>query len=136
MTLTEARKILEKFQGGYDTDPDAVHEAIALVITVLPKSKGRPTARERLDHIRGVITDAKDGFDPFAKRTRERECVTWRNCVYLLLRKEGYSFSEIGKAAGYDHSTVLAGCAALRGFLDTKDTLTADVWNEFIRLAL
>lgn len=128
MTLTEAREILEVFKPRSKKVQEAIKAALPLLHDV-PES---PTAKQRLDEIREVIKANKDGFDPFATRSRTREIVSWRNCVYYKLRKEGYTYQSIARASNYDHSTVVVGCQKLCDYLETKDWISVNTWNELM----
>lgn len=128
MTLTEARKTLERYR---PTIPDdELGEAIDTAISVLPRESARPSAGERLGQIREAILDAK-GFDPFGTRKRDREMATWRQCVWIVLRREGYTTTEIGKVSGYNHATVYWGVSRLRGYLACGDRLSLAIWQDF-----
>lgn len=142
MTLTEARKVLERYRNwrgnnwpdeGSIPHPDEVDEAIDIAISVLPDHVSRPTARERLEEIREKIRVAK-GFDPFEYKNRDRDLVAWRYCAYYQLRKEGYTFGQIGRASGYDHATVIHAYQTLRDYLETKDWITTTIWNEYLKI--
>lgn len=141
MTLTEARKVLERYnnwrkydgpleQSPTQPEPKEIGEAIDVAIEILPKESTRPSAEERLLEIRMAIKGLID-YDPFLERRRYRTGVTWRNCAYLQMRKEGYTFEEIGKASGYDHSTIFAGCAKLHQYLEIGDAITRSVYDKF-----
>ena len=128
MTLTEARKTLERYR---PTIPDdELGEAIDTAISALPRESARPSARERLGQIRAAILDTK-GFDPFGTRKRDREMATWRQCVWIVLRREGYTTTEIGKVSGYNHATVYWGVSRLRGYLACGDRLSLAIWQDF-----
>lgn len=140
MTLTEARRILERYNAWrrYDgpleqtptqPEPKEIGEAIDLAISVLPEDRPRKTASQRLAEIRQGIRETFNGFDPFAKRSRVREDMIWRQAVFYQLRNEGYTFPEVAKASGYSHSTVLFGCTQTRDGLDIKDYETKVVWR-------
>ncbi len=133
MTLTEARRTFEKFK---DKKLDKeLKEAIRTAITVLPEDYPRKTASQRLAEIREGIRETFDGFDPFAKRSRVREDVIWRQAVFYQLRNEGYTFPEVARASGYNHSTVLFGCTQTRDGLDIKDYETKIVWRRLNEIA-
>lgn len=129
MTLTEARKTLERFRQDTPLNPE-LGEAIDTAISALPRESARPSAGERLGQIRAAILDAK-GFDPFGTRKRDREMATWRQCVWIVLRREGYTTTEIGKVSGYNHATVYWGVSRLRGYLACGDRLSLAIWQDF-----
>lgn len=133
MTLTEARRVFERY-GDAPLDDD-LKEAIMVAMTVLPEDSPRKTASQRLSEIRQGIRETFDGFDPFAKRTRIREDAIWRQAVYRQMNMEGYSLSEIARASGYNHATVLFGCRQTANGLDIGDYETKVVWRRLIEIA-
>lgn len=146
MTLSEARKILVRYNAWrrYDgpleqtptqPEPKEIGEAIDLAISVLPEDSPRKTASQRLAEIRQGIREAFDGFDPFLKRTRVREDAIWRQAVYWQMKLEGYSLSEIARASGYNHTTVLFGCRQTADGLDTGEPETKVVWRRLTEIA-
>lgn len=146
MTLTEARRTLERYQkwsryegpvgkGPEMPDPKEVGEAIDKAIAVLPGEVERPTARQRLAQIREAISES-EGFDPFANKSRDRDMVGWRQCVYLIMGREGYTLNEIGRAAGFDHATILWGARRQEGYIESGDKLSVGIWeriNEILK---
>ena len=143
MTLTEARKILEQHLIWLrscvdDTEPprpsfDDLYKAIEVAISALPKDSARPTARERLSAIRRIILET-EGFDPFETRSRDPNLVCWRQCVWLLLAREGYRSVEIARASAYDHSTMWWSIRRLQGYLDCGDKAAIATWEELNRI--
>lgn len=140
MTLTEARRMLERYQkwsryegpvgeGPEMPDPKEVGKAIDKAIAVLPGEVERPTARQRLAQIRKAIEES-EGYDPFSSRSRERDIVGWRQCVYLVMEREGYTYSEIGRAAGFDHVTIMWGAKHQAGYIDSGDKLSVEIWEK------
>ena len=131
MTLTEARKTLERYR---PTIPDdELGEAIDTAISVLPKDTSRPTAKERLNAIRRIILDV-EGFDPFETRSRDPRLVSWRQCVWLLMANEGYRSVEMAKASAYDHATMWWGVRRLRDYLACGDRAAIATWEELNRI--
>ena len=131
MTLTEARKTLERYR---PTIPDdELGEAIDTAISVLPKDTSRPTAKERLNAIRRIILDV-EGFDPFETRSRDPRLVCWRQCVWLLMAQEGYRSTEMAQASGYDHATMWWGVRRLRDYLACGDRAAIATWEELNRI--
>lgn len=143
MTLTEARKILEQHLTWLrscvdDTEPprpssDDLYEAIEVAISALPRDSARPTAGERLKAIRRIILET-EGFDPFETRSRDPNLVCWRQCVWLLLAREGYRSVEIARASAYDHSTMWWSIRRLQGYLDCGDKAAIATWEELNRI--
>ena len=127
MTLTEARRVFERY-GDAPFEPD-LKEAIMVAMTVLPEDYPRKTASQRLAEIRQGIRETLNGFDPFFKRSRVKETVIWRQAVFQQMRIEGYMLSEIARASGYDHATVLFGCRQTVDGLDVGDYETKTIWN-------
>lgn len=131
MTLTEARKTLERYR---PTIPDdELGKAIDTAISVLPKDTSRPTAKERLNAIRRIILDV-EGFDPFETRSRDPRLVCWRQCVWLLMANEGYRSVEMAKASAYDHATMWWGVRRLRDYLACGDRAAIATWEELNRI--
>lgn len=130
MTLTEARRTLERYR---DTVDGELAEAVETAINALPRESGRLSAEERLRQIRETLAEAR-GIDPFGVRKRGWENVTLRQCAWILLRNEGYTTSEIGKACGYDHATVYMGVARLKGYLASGDRPSIAVWRDFMTI--
>lgn len=133
MTLTEARKILEEFRDGLDPDPQAVMDAIEIVIPVLPRETPRMRCPERLEQIINLIT-AQYGFNPFGGRRRDKEYVCWRQCVWMRLRKEGYTSMAVSRATGFDHATIWWGVERLQSYLEAGDYLAVSTWKELNKL--
>ena len=129
MTLTEVRKILED----YHPKSKKVREALEVIVPMLPTEPPKPTAKQRLNELRIIIQENNEGFDPFASRDKKYTTVSWRNCVFYQLRKEGYSLNERGRATGYDHSTVCTSCKKFEGYIQTKDYITTNTWKEFVK---
>ena len=143
MTLTEARKILEQHlawcRSSVDDpepprpDSNDLYKAIEVAISALPKDfalptvSARPTARERIAFIRKRLLDEL-GFDPFASRDRHRPMVYWRQCVMLLMLREGYRCGEVGRSCGYDHSTAVFARRQISGYLASGDKAITAIW--------
>ena len=132
MTLTEARRVFERY-GDTPFEPD-LKEAIRVAMTVLPEDRPRKTASQRLSEIRQRIAEAKDGFDPFAKRTRLEEHVFWRYAVFYKMSLEGYMYTQIGRVSGYNHATVWTGIHSLMTSMEIGYAPAIKVWNELIEL--
>lgn len=90
----------------------------------------RPSASERLDLLRARIRDAVKGYDPFRVRTRNAKAVAWRQCVYLLLKNEGYTLHAIADASGYNHATIAWGIKHAKDLVDIGDSEYKRIWNE------
>lgn len=131
MTLTEARKTLETYRITTPMD-DELGEAIDTAITALPRESGRLPVGERLRVITDMLTDAK--VNPFQAKKRDLESVIWRRCVWGKLRDEGYGVSEIGKACGYNHSTVYIGVSRLRECLAIGDRPSMAIMADFMTI--
>lgn len=145
MTLTEARRILVRYNAWrrYDgpleqtptqPEPKEIGEAIDLAISVLPEDRLRKTASQRLSEIRQRIAEAKEGFDPFAKRTRLEEHVFWRYAVFYKMSLEGFMYTQIGRVSGYNHATVWTGIHSLMTSMEIGYAPAIKVWNELIEL--
>lgn len=127
MTLHEARHILEAA-----TPRDAaIRQAIKVVLTALPNDPEpyRPEVLKRADGILAAIARERNGFNPFRERTRLRKITVWRYAVWHQLRLEGYSCTQIGRATGYDHSTVYWGDRRITDWLSVHDFDTMRVWR-------
>lgn len=48
----------------------------------------------------------------------------------LLKEKKGFSYSEIARLNGRDHSTIVYGIKRVNGFLEMRDKETIDLWNK------
>lgn len=129
MTLTEARKIL----GDYHPHEKKVREALKTAIAVLPKDEPKPACDERLQYYISLIQDNK-GFNPFQNRSRNVNAVAWRRTVFLRLRQENYTLHEIGRATGYDHSTIISACKSLEDYLTIGDPTTTRIWKQFLTI--
>ena len=88
----------------------------------------RPTAAERVAKVRADLE--RHGLDPFKDKSRRMKTVAMRHCVFLMLRREGYTQRELGDATGYDHSTVSWGEAHARDLVNICDSLYTEVWNK------
>ena len=88
----------------------------------------RPSAADRLAAVRSKLAD--HGLDPFKDKSRKMMAVAMRQCVFLMLRREGYTQRELGDASGYDHSTVSWGEAHARDLVNIGDDLYTPVWNQ------
>lgn len=97
---------------------------------VAPQEDTRPSASERLDLLRARIRDAVKGYDPFRVRTRNAKAVAWRQCVYLLLKNEGYTLHAIADASGYNHATIAWGIKHAKDLVDIGDSEYKRIWNE------
>ena len=73
---------------------------------------------------------ADHGLDPFKDKSRKMVAVAMRQCVFLMLRREGYTQRELGDATGYDHSTVSWGEAHARTLINIGDSMYKMVWNK------
>ena len=138
MTLAEARKTLEEqltwMRSSYDEpepqrpDSDTLYEAMEIAISTLPKEKGRVTAEQRLTQIEDAIIK-EEGFNPFASKSRNCNIVSWRQCIFLVMERDGYTYSQIGKAAGFDHTTIIWGAKKMEGYIQSGDRLAVDTWK-------
>ena len=128
MTLHEARHTLEVA----NPRDAAIRQAIKVVLTALPDDPEpyRPQAQKRADAILAAIARQKDGFNPFKERSREQKYTLWRYAVWHQMRLEGYSFTQIGRATGYDHSTAYWGERRFTDWLSVHDYETTKTWKE------
>ena len=143
MKLTDARKTLEEhlawMQSTYDEpepprpDQETLYEAMETAISVLPRQSGRQTVNERFDYICKAIESA-NGRTPFGTRSRDKEIVCWRQCVWRLLKQEGYPNLAIARATGWDHATVWWGLDRLTSYLQGGDPLATATWEELNRI--
>lgn len=129
MTLTEARRKFEMYKLN-ELKREELKEAVDAAMTVL-----HPSARERMGEIRALILGAT-GTDPFSSRSRKREAVCWRQCVWRLMRDEGYGPVEIASACdnGYSYSTVIVGAGKIRDYLSTGDRMAVETWRDFLAI--
>lgn len=134
MTLAKAGNTLKKFREHRNTGiPYNVWEAIDAVINILPVDVESKTAEERIKEMRKCLLDTIN-IDPFATKSRKITDVLYRNSIWKLLRSEGYTFSEIAKACGYNHSTVIFGINNISAYLDSNDYESKKVWNKVSQL--
>lgn len=124
MKLAEARRRFELYKLN-DLKREELEDMIDAAITVL-----HPSAKERLDEIRGIIRAAK-GIDPFATRSRGQDTVCWRQCVWRRMRDEGYTLMEVGDASGCSHATVYTGVNRFNGYLSMNDRRAVRIAEEF-----
>ena len=126
MTLAEGLDVLKTY---YPTNRK-VRRAIRIVLNVLsPIGEKKMSAEERLDEIKSKIAYSMNGYDPFTKRRVLRDAV-WRQCIYKLMREEGYTLHSIGNVAGYDHSTIYCGIQACNDALSYGDWLYKGTWEK------
>lgn len=93
-----------------------------------PEPERRMPAADRVAIVRDRL--GSRGLDPFKDRRRTEMLVAMRHCVFLMLRREGYTQRELGDATGYDHSTVSWGEAHARDLVNIGDSLYTEVWNK------
>lgn len=127
MTLTEARRKFEIYKLS-ELKREELKEAVDAAMTVL-----HPSAAERMGEIRALIEGAT-GADPFSSRSRKRDMVCWRQCVWRLMRDEGYGPVEIASACGHNHTTVIWGARKIRDYLSTGDRIAAGIWRDFLAI--
>ena len=112
---------------------DAVlRKAIKVMLEAVPEDPEpyRPALDRRVEAILSALADKMDGFNPFRERTRLQRFTMWRYAIWHRLRLEGYSCTQIGRATGYDHSTVSWGVANARALVNLGDNLYTEVWNK------
>jgi len=127
MTLTEARKILERDINLFHGD---LNEAIATAISAMPRESEFQSIEDRFTEVTEAIASAKEGMRPFDRKSRNKEAVCWRQCVWRLLFQEGYRKYEIAKVTGWDHSTILWGLGRVDDYLSSGDRLAIATWQE------
>lgn len=130
MTLHEARHTLEVA----NPRDAAIRQAIRVVLANLPEDPEpyRPALDRRVEAILAALADKMDGFNPFKERTRLKKFTGWRYAVWHQLRMEGYSCTQIGRATGYDHSTVWWGDRRLTDWLEVRDYEAVKMWRDFL----
>ena len=145
MTLTQARKVLEDYQawriyeGPVGQGPimprfETITEALDTAIAQLPEGSIRKSVSERLNAILCALYEAKDGFNPFQERRRDRVSVCWRQCIWRKLILEGYHTVEVGKATGYDHASIWYGIQRLDDYLTLGDPLAVNTWEDLNKM--
>ena len=128
MTLTDARKILERF----NPDNELVKEALEMVIQTLPEPSDKLSTQDRFDELRYMLKSTY-GQDPFEDRSRETTTVLLRTCVYYRMRQEGYTLNGIARCAGYNHATIHTNCKHFADYLSANDWMVTNTWNKFIK---
>ena len=123
MTLTEARIVLEKNIGSFDGE---IADAIAMAITILPKKPDRPSAEDRLDFIRKVLS-----YNPFNGQKIAKHAA-WRQCIIYKLYLEGFTNAEISVATGLNHATVTHAIQSVVDGLKYGDKLIHKIWAELL----
>ena len=98
-----------------------------MVITILPEEHRKMTCKEKMDYIIEMT-----GHNPFERRSRLREQVVWRYCIYYKLSLDGYIASDIARATGYDHSTVLFGLKSIKRDLEFRNEDAVETWRELL----
>lgn len=124
MTLTEARDIL----ANYKPHQLIVRRALRFILDASPRPTRELTADERADRLRDLVLEGK-GIDIFDKG-RDVNTVAWRSCVWRMMRMDGYSLHEIGRAFGFSHSTVHTMTNRLEDYLDVGDPVIRKAWGE------
>jgi hypothetical protein len=66
-------------------------------------------------------------------RSSTRRLNSARQLLWLRLREEGYTTTEIGKRFGRNHSSVVSGVKTVRNLIETGDLLVRG-WNEKIKI--
>lgn len=130
MTLQEARNVLATVN-----PRDAVlRKAIRVMLEAVPEDPEpyRPALDRRVEAILAALADKMDGFNPFRERTRLQRFTMWRYAIWHHLRLEGYSCTQIGRATGYDHSTVWWGDRRLTDWLEVRDYEAVKMWRDFL----
>jgi hypothetical protein len=64
-----------------------------------------------------------NGADLLDKKSRTRRITDARHLYWRLLRREGFTLSDIGTLSGYNHATVLMGIRSVEGLLRAGDDL-------------
>lgn len=78
-----------------------------------------------------LLTTFKNPLSHYLGRSRKREVVEVRFMVFLLLRQETtYSFNQIGRVFGKNHSTVIFGVKTAQDLIDTSREFRED-YNTF-----
>ena len=139
MTLPQARVILENYLAQLENcepslhTPEGLAEAIRMAVATLPRPVSVKTAAERLAEIREAIS-SRTGIDPFEGRSRDAGIAAWRHCVFRMMMVEGYHSTDIGRASGYDHATVLWGNWRVRRARLNTDPIAAETWGEAVSI--
>lgn len=103
------------------------------------KELGKQLARCRHEYLKGLFEDAYEvaaeilGVDEVNLFSRKVAPVEARSMVYLWLVNLGFNCSEISRAAGFSHDTILREVANVRNGLDIGYKELSAHWNEFLR---
>lgn len=65
-------------------------------------------------------------------RSRTRNNVVYRHIILYMLRQLGYTYMDIGKTAGYNHSSVINACNKVQGSIEHHyDQQILDTYKRF-----
>jgi chromosomal replication initiation ATPase DnaA len=62
--------------------------------------------------------------DGIKSKSRRKEVVMLRQCMFKIARESGYTLTSIGSYFDYDHATILYSVTHVNNLLKTKDKLT------------
>jgi len=62
-------------------------------------------------------------------RSRKRDLVLLRQCVYKISRNQSYGLDMIGDYYGYDHATVIHGVRVIDNLIDSKNIDVINTMN-------
>lgn len=124
MEMGQGRRVKDIALDPYDDE--GTYKVRVTLETEEPET--RPTAGERFRQVRSRLMAR--GCDPFGSRSRDIRKVAMRQCVFLLLRQEGYTYHAIARAALYDHSTVVWGRNNALDLINLGDPLYQRTWND------
>lgn len=90
-------------------------------------------AKERWKHYCDVLR-AVTGED-ITSRSRRRPVLEARWCAFVKMRQDGYSWKEMERASGWDHSTLMNAVSRVNDALDYPKMYPdfARVWNRMER---
>lgn len=77
-----------------------------------------------LEEAANTLLETLPRHDSIRTRSRKKEVVMLRQCIFKLARESGYTVTIIGTYFGFDHSTVTYSVKHVENLLKTKDKLT------------
>ena len=77
-----------------------------------------------LEKITNTFVEDPIFADGVKSKTRRKEIVILRQCMFKIARESGYTLTSIGSYFDFDHATILYSVTHVNNLLKTKDKLT------------